>query len=378
MQRENELNLLAELIGLNEAKSAYLDEQVTSSPIERYLSADHYEREKTHVFRGVPLIAAHANELDGENTFLRRQISGLPVLFTRDGDGEIHAFLNVCRHRGARLVGEDSGCKKSFSCPYHAWTWTNRGDLRGIPHQQQGFPSIDKTKLGLKRLPVEERFGWIWIVADPEAGEMDLDGHLDSLAEDLAWLDLADHRIAQSETVDCQANWKLLVEGGIESYHFRVAHRDTIGPYFLDNLSSYQAFGHHLRSILPRAGLEDLANKPREDWSIRAAANIVYSVFPTSQFLVQSDHIVWIRLEALAAGRTMIHLNTLVPGDDDRREHWLRNHQITSKTLAEDFEIGESIQEGLASGANTELQFGRYEGALHRFNEQVDRLTAAR
>ena len=50
------------------------------------------------------------------------------------------------------------------------------------------------------------------------------------------WLDAGNLRVVHEETREWAANWKILVEGGIESYHFRIAHKDTIGPFFQDNL----------------------------------------------------------------------------------------------------------------------------------------------
>ena len=376
MKRETELELIDELLGLKDAGSAFLDETVTASPVARYACPERFEHERQHVFRALPLIAAHASELPRPNAFVRRELAGLPVLFTRDGDNAVHAFLNVCRHRGARLVDEDSGCAGSFSCPYHAWTWSNRGELRGIPHERQGFPGLDKADWGLRRLPCEERLGWIWVTPNPD-GDLDLDTHLGEIADDLAWLDLADHAIAVSDEIDCAANWKLLVEGGIEAYHFRVAHKETIAPYFLDNLSSYRMFGRHIRSVLPRSTLSEYGNQRREDWAIRDHIHLLYSVFPTSQLLVQHDHLAWVRYEPKAADRTLIRLSTLAPADDDRVDHWKRNHDITLITLREDFALGESIQSGFASGANEDLRFGRYEGALHRFNGVVEEMLVA-
>ena len=174
------------------------------------------------------------------------------------------------------------------------------------------------------------------------------------------------------------ANWKILIEGGVESYHFRIAHKDSIGPFFQDNLSSYRVFGPHIRSILPRAGLDAMIAQPKESWSLRRETNLVYSIFPAAQLLVQEDHIVWIQGIPLAPDRTLVRLATLVPADLDpadaaATQHWRKNHDITVRTLAEDFAIGESIQSGLLSGANDELRFGRFEGALDRFNRIVER-----
>lgn len=166
---------------------------------------------------------------------------------------------------------------------------------------------------------------------------------------------------------------KIAVEGGLEAYHFRVAHRDTIGPHFEGNLSSYCCFGPHLRSILPRKSLAKLSDTSRQKWCLRDHANVLFTLFPSDQLLVMQDHIVWISQEPQAAGKTRLRLCTLVPRDAaEDKEHWSRNHRITMMTLDEDFEIGESIQAGIDSGANSNMLFGRFEGALNAFNRAVD------
>lgn len=375
MDRTTEIALLEELQGLKDQKLFFLDDDVVASPVDRYADADRFAREMKAVFRGLPVIAAHASELPDPGSYLTRDLFGLPLLLTRDRDGTAHAFLNVCRHRGARLVLEESGCKNAFSCPYHAWTWSNAGELRGVPHEKPGFPGLDKAAHGLKRLPVDERHGLIWVVADP-AADPDFDSYLSPLARDLEWFDMENMGIACSDIIEKNANWKLLVEGGIEAYHFKVAHRDTIGPHFLDNLSSYAMLGSHMRSVLPRSSLPELAGAPKEDWSIRNEANVLYTVFPTSQFLLMQDHVAWIEEIPLAHDRTRLRLSTLAPKSEitpENAEHWARNHQITMVTLAEDFDINEAVQAGLDSGANDALTFGRYEGALNAFNREVER-----
>ena len=118
--------------------------------------------------------------------------------------------------------------------------------------------------------------------------------------------------------------------------------------------------------------------QPRESWSLRRETNLVYTVLPSAQLLVQEDHVVWVHWLPLAPDRTMVRVATLVPADFDPADaeaalHWRKNHGITVRTLAEDFAIGESIQSGLPSGANDELRFGRFEGALDRFNRIVER-----
>ena len=380
MDRATEIELLEELAGLRRARSFYLDDEVATSPVSRYTCPDRFAQERQKLFRSMPVIVARSSELAGPDAFLTRDYAGLPLLLTRDGGGAVHAFLNVCRHRGTRLVDDAGGCRRRFTCPYHAWTYDNRGALKGIPHGGAGFPGIDKAGLGLKRLGCAEAHGWIWVAADTDAAP-DIDEFLGGLAGDFAWFGAGGLRIVHEDVSERAANWKILFEGGLESYHFRIAHKDTIGPFFQDNLSSYRVFGRHIRSILPRARLEAMAAQPKESWSLRRAANLVYSIFPSAQLLVQEDHIVWIQGLPLAPDRTLVRLATLVPADFDPTDpeadpgtarHWRKNHDITVRTLAEDFAIGESIQSGLASGANTELRFGRFEGALDRFNRIVE------
>lgn len=376
MDRTTEIALARELAALHAAESAYVDDEVAQSPVDRYVDPDRFALEQRRIFRRVPQPAVHASELPGSGAFVRREVAGLPVLFTRDADGTAHAFLNVCRHRGTRLVDDMQGCRQRFTCPYHAWTFDNRGDLVAVPHEALGFPELPREALGLRRLGCAERHGWIWVWACSEDAP-DVDASLAGLAADFAWVDAGQLTVLHTHERACRANWKILVEGGLEAYHFRVAHRDTIGPYFHDNLSSYACFGPHLRSVLAKRTLTDLTGEPDDAWRLRDHAQLLYTVFPTNSFLVQSDHLAWIQLEPLDAATTRVRLSTVVPADrvssDDDLAHWAKNHDITVRTLTEDFEIGERIQSGLASGANERLTFGRFEGALEKFNASVER-----
>nr|WP_070961473.1 SRPBCC family protein [Hyphomonas sp. Mor2] len=372
MNRDTELELIDELLALKADKTHYLDEAVTRNPVSHYVSDARFAAEQAQIFRKTPMIAAHASELEKPGDFIRRDVAGLPVLLTRDKSGAVNAFLNACRHRGTRLVDDEAGCKHRFSCPYHAWTYANTGELIAAPHFDNGFEGLEKAELSLKRLTCEERFGFIWVTADEE-GAIDLDTHLAEIAPDLAALDLEHMVVASQDAPIHAANWKILVEGGIEAYHFKVAHRTTIGPHFEDNLSTYRMFGPHMRSILMRTSMANLSPETREDWRLRDHAQVLYTLFPNTALLVQKDHIAWINQEALSAGETRVRMSTLVPKEEaENTEHWARNHEITRVTLDEDFVIGESIQSTLSSGANSDMIFGRFEGALDAFNRVVD------
>ena len=377
MERETEIGLIEELLGLREAKSHYLDDEIEFNSVDQYQSEAIFQRERDQMFARLPAVAAHVSELPNAGDFVKREIAGRSILVTRDAQGEVRAFLNICRHRGTQLVDDESGCKHRFTCPYHAWSYANTGELVSVPHMDTGFPDLDKAQYSLKSLQCEERFGFIWVIATPDVS-FDFDAYYAPIAAEAEGLDLANMAIAHEEKKVHNSNWKILVEGGIESYHFKVAHRKTIGPYFEDNLSSYQMLGDHMRSVLMRSSMHVLRDQPTDQWRLRDHANIIYTFFPTTQLLVQKDHVVWINSRPVSAGQTELRLATLAPKSRLGEEaYWEKNHQITSTTLNEDFVIGESIQNGFASGANDVITFGRFEGALPEFNRTIKRHTAA-
>ncbi|MBN7798632.1 aromatic ring-hydroxylating oxygenase subunit alpha [Parahaliea mediterranea] len=375
MDKQTQVELLDELVQLHQRKSPFLDEHWVRVDCERYRSEVVFARERERIHRGLPQIAAHVSALPGPGSFATVEVVGAPLLLTRDAEGRARAFHNICRHRGAQLVPEASGCKHRFSCPYHAWTWSNTGDLIAVPHEKSGFPGLNRADHGLHAVPCVEHAGWVWVDLAEGAERVDVPAHLGGMAADMEALAARDHVVFDSVTLDIAANWKLLVEGGLEAYHFRVAHRDTIAPLFLDNLSSYRCFGPHIRSILPRSTLPELADRPAGDWLLGEHANVLYSVFATAQFLVQEDHFIWIQSHPLDAGHTRLVLSTMIPRADntpERQGYWKKNHALTVKTLIEDFDLAEGIQRGLRGGANRQLNFGRFEGALAAFNQSVD------
>ncbi len=370
MNRDEEILLLEELVGLKQSQQPYLDPQAHSNPVSDYTDPARFALEQERIFRRRPMIIGHSSELPGPNSFLRRQIQGRSLLILRGDDEQIRVFHNVCRHRGTRLVNEDSGCKRRHACPYHAWTWNSRGEFVNAPHFDAGFPGLDRAELGLSALPSAVRHGLIWLLPDPP--EQELTDFLGTFDEELAWAGIENLVVHRTDVQQRRCNWKILVEGGIEAYHFRVAHRKTIAPLFNDNLSSYQCLGPHMRSVLPRASITELPGSDPAQWNIREHCNVLLNAFPSSSFLVQSDHVIWIAMNPLAADLSEVRMVTLKPKDSGQPDsYWDKNHALTVTTLNEDFDIGESIQSGLLSGANSMLRFGRFEGALHRFNETV-------
>ena len=97
------------------------------------------KREQEVLFRQTPLLMGFASEWAEPGAYRTEDFAGVPVLVVRGSDGRLRAFLNVCRHRGAK-VADGCGTARLFSCPYHAWTYELSGNIRGIP-DEAAFPA---------------------------------------------------------------------------------------------------------------------------------------------------------------------------------------------------------------------------------------------
>ena len=98
-------------------------------PVTAYTDEAQFQAERRAVFFESPIAVALSLEIPKPGDFLTQTIMGKPLLFTRDKEGVLHCFINVCRHRGAKVCAAEKGRQSRFSCPYHAWTYSNKGGI---------------------------------------------------------------------------------------------------------------------------------------------------------------------------------------------------------------------------------------------------------
>lgn len=345
----------------------------SSAAVARYLDPARLQREQV-LLRRHPHAVVAASVLRERGSWWSGDLLGQPLLLTRDTSGQLRAFLNVCRHRGARVVAPGEGCgRERFACPYHAWTYASDGRLAHLP-REEGFPDLDRADSGLRALAVGEAMSMVWVIPDPACAAQDLRAALGPFVAEIEGLGVADHVAYAPRALELRCDWKLVVEGSSEAYHFKVAHRDTIAPMFADNAQIVDEAGLHRRMFIVKEALREHAGEV-SGAQLRTLGNLLYYFFPCTMLLVQPDHVQLTRIEPTALGRTRVSDTTLIPSapdSDKARTHWDRNVALYRATLAEDYAQMESIHAGLASGANRELRFARYEFALARFNAQLD------
>ena len=223
---------------------------------------------------------AHQAHFQKRAHIVSRIAAGTPILVTRDEEDNVNAFINACRHRGMQ-VASGSGCKKSFVCPYHGWTYGLKGENRNIPGSD-GFPGIDPAEHGLKKVNAVEKGGIVYVCQDGEINKKFLDEALDYFTDEQA--------LINQSGIEDQANWKILHETLLEGYHIKTLHKDTFYPYGLDNINVVENYGQNSRVIFPFKRIEKLRALEESKRVIDGTITSVYSLFPNVSISVLSKH----------------------------------------------------------------------------------------
>jgi choline monooxygenase len=166
---------------------------------------------------------AGRSELVSEpGSYFATTAAGIPTVVVRDEDGELRAFVNVCRHRGHE-VASGTGRRRTLQCPYHAWTYGLDGCLRTAPRSERE-PGFDFESLSLRPMSVGVWGPFVFASADPEAPPLaDALGDLPSLVAG-SGLELGALVFRERREWEIAANWKITVENYLECYHCPVAH----------------------------------------------------------------------------------------------------------------------------------------------------------
>lgn len=209
-----------------------------------------YELEKEKIFGRTWQFLAHESELKEPNSYVTRWMVDDPILVVRTKSGEIKAFLNSCSHRGVHLCTADFGNKKTFTCPYHGWSYNNDGELIGVVAGNKVFgEEMEKDKWGLRPVPKIEIYqGMIFGNLDPNA--MPLEDYLG----DLKWyLDIVVGRSGGMEVRGVPhrwiipANWKSTMENFAgDPYHVQTSHRSTVELGMSPKDPLYASYGHQV------------------------------------------------------------------------------------------------------------------------------------
>lgn len=186
-----------------------------------------YQAELQKIWYRTWVYVGHESEVPNANDYVMKSIGPEPILMTRDKAGQIHLLHNRCPHRGNRVCMTEKGNARSFTCPYHGWTFGNDGALRGYPFPS-GYEGADRSQLGLGRVArVASHRGFVF-GSFAEEGESLLE-HLGGAAGAIDALCMNSPEGEVEVTAGylkhkVKANWKFLVENETDGYHPSFVH----------------------------------------------------------------------------------------------------------------------------------------------------------
>ncbi len=206
--------------------------QLGTGPVsyEDSISPSHYEAERDAIFRKTWLNVGRVEQLPRAGSYFTRELDAArtSVIVTKDKDGTVRAFHNICRHRGNKLVWDDypqeetSGTCRQFTCKYHGWRYGLDGDLTFV-QQEQEFFDLDKADYGLAAVRAEVWEGFIFVHLDAE-GTDSLADYMGELGAGLTGYPFGEMTQVYKYRSDIGANWKLFIDAFAEFYHAPVLH----------------------------------------------------------------------------------------------------------------------------------------------------------
>lgn len=345
-------------------------------PVEAYLDEARFRREFDRIFTQLPLGLALSAELPGPGSYLAREVSGIPVLLTRDAQGKVRAFLNVCRHRGARLCPEGAGKKSRFACPYHAWVYADDGELIRI-NAEDSFGEVNRMALGLTELGCAEKTGIVWVALKP-GSTFNIDDWLGEFSSKLDSLDLANWYVYEQRNLD-SPGWKATFDGYLEVYHHDTVHGRTVGQHTVGNLLVHDTYGPHQRLTFGRKNLAQLDQEEGDDWDGNQYIRMIHSVFPNLSISgIVGGHCLVSQVFPGETPDATITRQTLLCATEPKTEaEKSAAEQFSAMTLQavrdEDYVIASSIQRALTAGANTHFVIGRNEPGVQHFHRTIAR-----
>ncbi len=304
-------------------------------------------------------IVCHVSSIPKAGDFVTLEIGPDSVVALRDKEGQVRAFHNVCRHRGARMLDGTGKCLGSITCPYHGWTYRYDGGLMGVPSKET-FAQFDRDQYGLIPVKLEIFLGFVFICLDgdpPPPSQL-----LGAMADEFAPYQIEKMiPLAPISQEIWNVDWKLAMDNYLESYHVPIGHpglnrmftpdyedqRGTPGvargvSWLKEQHSSRWAERMYTRHISKIA--THLPEENRRCWRF-------YSMLPNLGIDLFPDQVDFFQVLPGGPGKTIIRGATFALPDDRREMRLMRylGSRLNSQVNAEDRWLCERVAQGLQS-----------------------------
>jgi phenylpropionate dioxygenase-like ring-hydroxylating dioxygenase large terminal subunit len=335
-------------------------------------------------------IACHSNSIPRPGDFITLDIGPDSVVAVRNSQGEIQAFHNVCRHRGARILEGTGNCPGAITCPYHGWSYRLSGELIGMP-VRESFPGLDRSQHGLKPVRMVIRFGFVFVnlAGDPPPLETLWGSFLN---------DFTPHQFETLEPVGplyiehWDVDWKVAMDNYLESYHVPIGHPGLFRMFTPD---------YDDMTNLPTGvarGISWLRDRPSSKWSERMYQQLIgqvathlpeehrkrwtfYSMLPNLGVDVFPDQMDFFQVLPRGPGKCTIRGGSFARPDARREMRVVRylSARINRQVQREDEFLCKRVQRGLASGSYEPGPLSTLENCMLEFHNLLrDRIPEVR
>lgn len=356
-------------------------------PAARYHAHEFHELENEHVFRRTWMFVGHFSEFPETGSYLTRDVAGVPVIVVRTKDGSCRAFINVCMHRGARLLQEERGCVRQINCPYHCWTYGLEGKLEFVPGKAD-FNGIDLSTRNLREVACEEFRGLVFIALD--LPEQSLDQFLGGMKEALADVALEGATLFHRLVVPADCNWKCVQDAFSESYHVSFVHANSVNQAIDPQCTArYMLRGGHSAMIVRSRmfeggdaknvfdrGTDAKADKGQSESSMRPVTSVSqrsYNIFPNLTVPIAENLFPIMAIWPTGPESCDFELRMMKLPDSQTDE--ATDREVTDAFIAilyEDLGALKGMQQSLVSGAVPELALGHGEQFIANYQLELD------
>ena len=345
-----------------------------------YQSPAFLQLEIEHLFKRHWMLVGHESDIREPGSFLTFDAFDEQVLVIRGRDQKINAFHNVCRHRGGRVVADESGrCRGALTCPFHGWSYDFDGKLLNIPSEST-FPDIQKDTISLATVEHEVWFGFIFIRL--QSGGQSVAEQLKSVEDEVALYKPESLEAISPVSVETKPfNWKCIHDIDNEGYHVPVGHpslNELYGETYKDTIEN---------GIMVARG--DISSKIARNWSVRNYQKLLpeYAHLPKEKqrswfylmsypnlifgFYPDMMEIYFTLPETVNSTRYISRAYALPDTRREARAARYLNVRINNETVEEDDTYIGYLQQGMKSSAWQEPQLSSLEEGVRYFHHCI-------
>ncbi len=343
-----------------------------------YTDPVQFELEREKVLSKQWLLAGRSSQVASPGDWISYEGHGETVVITRQPDGSLAGFHNVCRHRGPAFVTALRGCgARRFSCPYHGWVYDTQGVVVGVP-EREDFSEEHLADLRAPAVAAQEWAGWVWINLAGDHAPALIDTIGPEIALDLGKFRMEDMVVHDILEWDVPVSYKAIVDGFNEIYHTTALHH--VPPTWTKSArdSSFHILGNNYMCFVPRAEQRD---ELASDWDHHKHAICHYVVFPNTVFNCNPNHLQVFNPIPIDVDRTRFLCYELIYDGDRNDPEYEQYYQATmihwdrlKAVVAEDIGIYEQLERTKRSSAYTAHVLSSRECKLAHYHETMARL----